>query len=81
MNADNIWVLPDELYNRIVSFYLLFFCNSAFHWLFILHAYMPPKAENLLAHCFLEPICEGECHDHYGNADRCCRNGKTNNEP
>ena len=43
--------------------------------------HMPPKAENLLAYCFLESVCECKCDDHHGDTDRRCHNRKTDNEP
>src|SRR5678815_5373659 len=81
MNADNIWILSDELNNRVILFYLLFFCDGTFQWLLILHTYMSPKTEDLLTHRFLEPISECKSDDHDSDADRCCHNGKANNEP
>ena len=81
MNADNIGVLPDELNNRIVFFDLFFFCDRTFQRLFILHTDMPPKAENFLAHCFLETVSECEGNDHDGNTDRGGHNRKAYNEP
>src|SRR5215467_91576 len=81
MNTDNIWILFDELNNRIILFYLLFFGDRAFQRLLILHAYMPPKTKDLLTHRLLESVSKGEGDDHDSDTDRCCYNRETYNEP
>ena len=41
---------------------------------------MTRKAEDFVAHCFLETIYKGQCYDHHCNTDDGGANGKPDNK-
>ena len=56
------------LFNGIVFFNGCFFRIGDFTGFKMLHAYMPPKAEYLLADGVLKAIGDGQRHNHNSNA-------------
>lgn len=81
MNGPYAGHMLDLLYQRIIFANGFFFGNVCFHGLAEADADMPPEAEYLAAHRFLETIYKGKGDDHYSYADDGGGGGQPDDEP